>query len=100
MTAHTFSAELWRYDGEAAWYFVSLPAELADAIRHENGPLASSGFGSVKVGVRIGSSQWATSVFPDRRRGTYLLPVKKSVRLAEGLESGDPVTVELTVLDN
>ncbi len=98
MTAHAFSAELWRYEGEAGWFFLSLPIEIADAISHENGPVAST-FGSVRVSVRIGSSQWATSVFPDRARGTYVLPVKKSVRLAERLDAGDKVTVELAVLD-
>jgi hypothetical protein len=98
VTPHAFDAELWRYDGEAGWFFVSLPTELADVIRTENGPLAS-GFGSVRVAVQIGSSRWATSVFPDRGRGTYLLPVKKSVRLAEGLDAGDTIPVELSVLD-
>ena len=98
VTAHAFSAGLWQYDGEAGWFFVSLPPELADAIEEENGPPAK-GFGSVKVSVRIGSSRWATSVFPDRARGTYLLPVKKSVRLNEGLEAGDTIQVELSVLD-
>jgi hypothetical protein len=97
-TEHPFQADLWRYDGEAGWYFVSLPSGLADAIRDEHGP-PTSGFGSVKVKVRIGSSRWETSVFPDKTRGTYLLPVKKSVRLAEGLDVGDAVLVELTVLD-
>ena len=97
MTAHTFETELWRYDGEAGWFFVSLPTGLADTIRAEHGPLAR-GFGSVKVSVRLGSSQWATSVFPDATRGTYLLPVKKSVRLAEGLEAGDTLAVELRVV--
>jgi hypothetical protein len=38
VTAHAFQAELWRYDGEAGWFFISVPAELADAIQHENGP--------------------------------------------------------------
>ena len=97
LSAHTFQAELWRYDGEAGWFFVSLPTELADAIQDENGPLAK-GFGAVKVSVRIGSSRWTTSVFPDRGRGTYLLPVKKSVRLAEGLDAGDTIPIELTVV--
>jgi hypothetical protein len=97
VTAHAFQAELWRYDGEAGWYFVSLPVELADTIRTEHGPLAR-GFGAVKVLVRIGSTQWATSVFPDAARGTYLLPVKKSVRLAEGLDAGDTIPVELRVV--
>ena len=64
VTAHASSAGLWRYDGEAGWFFVSLPPDLADAIYEENGP--ARGFGSVKVSVRIGSSRWATSVFPDR----------------------------------
>jgi hypothetical protein len=48
--------------------------------------------------VRIGSTQWATSVFPDAARGTYLLPVKRSVRLAEGLDAGDTIPVELRVV--
>jgi hypothetical protein len=97
VTGYAFQTELWRYDGEAGWFFVSLPTELADTIRAENGQLAR-GFGSVRVSVRLGSSQWATSVFPDATRGTYLLPVKKSVRLAEGLDAGDTVALELTVL--
>ena len=61
VTAYAFSAGLWRYDGEAGWFCVSLPTELADAIQDENGPLAK-GFGAVKVSVRIGSSRWTTSV--------------------------------------
>ena len=97
LSAHTFQAELWRYDGEAGWFFVSLPTEFADAISDEKGPLAKR-FGAVKVSVRIGSSRWTTSVFPDRGRGTYLLPVKKSVRLAEDLDAGDTIPIELTVV--
>ena len=27
-----FSGELWRYTGKAAWYFVTLPHEVADDI--------------------------------------------------------------------
>jgi hypothetical protein len=97
VTAHAFEAELWRYEGEAGWFFLSLPTELADTIRAEHGPLAG-GFGAVKVSVRIGSSRWATSVFPDAAHGTYLLPVKKAVRLAEAIDAGDTVPVELTVV--
>jgi hypothetical protein len=37
-------------------------------------------------------------VFPDKTRG-YLLPVKKAVRRAEGLEVGDAVRVVLAVID-
>jgi hypothetical protein len=53
------------------------------------------GFGSVKVGVRIGASHWQTSVFPQKSTGGWFLPVKKAIRLAEGLSEGDVVEVEL-----
>jgi hypothetical protein len=38
-------------------------------------------------------------VFPDSKRGSYLLPVKKAVRTAEGLVEGGDVPVVLDVLD-
>jgi hypothetical protein len=30
--SYRFEAELWEHDGSAAWFFVSLPGELADDI--------------------------------------------------------------------
>ena len=54
------------------------------------------GFGSVKVAVRVGTSAWHTSVFPSQ--GKWFLPIKKPVRLAEGLAEGQPVVVELDLL--
>jgi hypothetical protein len=47
--------------------------------------------------VEAGASQWRTSVFPDAERGTFVLPVKKAVRVAEGVSEGDPLTVTLRV---
>lgn len=93
----TFTAELWRWEGNAAWHFVALPTGAADEIadRHDRG----AGFGSVRVEVSVGDTTWSTSVFPDRGRGTYLLPVKRLVREREGLDDGDPVAVRLRVLD-
>jgi len=93
---YVFSAELWQYDGPSAWYFVSLPPDIADDIRAEFGAEAA-GFGSIKVEAAVRSTQWTTSLFPDKTRGTYLLPVKKSVRVAENLEAGDMATVSLRI---
>jgi hypothetical protein len=56
------------------------------------------GFGSVKVEVRIGGSKWATSLFPRKGGEGWFLPIKKPVRLAEGLIEGDQVAVELKLL--
>lgn len=94
----SFSASVWRYDGPAAWHFVSLPAEVADEIADRVAD-RSTAFGSVRVEARIGGTTWATSLFPDTRSGTYLLPVKMAVRSAEDLTDGSAVTVHLVVPD-
>ncbi|WP_033262403.1 DUF1905 domain-containing protein [Amycolatopsis vancoresmycina] len=93
-----FAAELWEWDARRtdSWTFVSLPAEEPDDIRARHaGP--RRGFGSVRVRVTIGATNWRTSIFPDASRGAYVLPVKRAVREAEGLGVGDvcTVTVEL-----
>jgi hypothetical protein len=49
----------------------------------------------VRVHAQIGATTWATSVFPDKARGAFVLPVKAAVRKAEGLEVGDTVPVSL-----
>lgn len=94
---YRFDAELWEHRGTAAWFFVSLPDEIADDVDKRFGHL-EGGFGSLRVEVAIGSTTWRTSVFPDTKRGTYLLPVKKQVRAAEGLVEGSVCSVELTVV--
>jgi hypothetical protein len=91
---YRFSGELWEYDGEASWCFVTLPAELADNIRAEHGPSAKA-FGAISVTVTVGNTYWATSLFPDNTLGSYALPVKKAIRKAEGLELGSFVEVQL-----
>lgn len=95
--SYRFDAELWEHQGTTAWFFVSLPEELADDIDERYGHL-EAGFGSLRVEVTIGSTTWRTSVFPDTKRGTYLLPVKKQVRTAEGLADGSVCPVELMVV--
>jgi hypothetical protein len=90
-----FAAELWEWDArdDASWVFVTLPVDVGEEIRDISPP--SRGFGSVRVRVRIGGTEWRTSVFPDSRSGSYVLPMKKAVRRAEGLEIGATAEVEL-----
>jgi hypothetical protein len=90
-----FTGPVWRWNGESAWYFVTVPEAVSDDIasRVEPGP----GFGSVKVTVTVGSSTWSTSVFPDSRSGRYVLPMKAGIRRREGIDDGDEVLVELVV---
>ncbi|GAA2725507.1 DUF1905 domain-containing protein [Cellulomonas aerilata] len=96
---YTFDADLWLWQARTdSWTFVSLPTDLADELLDRAGP-AVRGFGSVRVAVTIGATSWRTSLFPDATAGTYVLPVKKAVRTAEGLAAGDTAHVRLRLVD-
>ena len=97
MVRHDFDAELWESDAMGAWVFVTVPGDISDDIRIESGP--PTGFGSVRVEVTIGTTTWRTSVFPDKSEDAYILPVKRAVRDAEGLEPGDVAGVSLVLVD-
>lgn len=93
-----FTAEVWLWDARDAWHFITVPREESEVIGSVGEPLAR-GFGSVRVAATIGSTRWQTSVFPQKSDGTYVLPLKKQVRTAEGITVGDEVDVHLEVLD-
>ena len=93
----SFTAALWPWKPEGGWFFVTLPPDAAEAVRER--PRPPRGFGSVRVRAAIGATTWTTSVFPDSGSSSYVLPVKKGVRRAEGLEDGDEVQVELDLLE-
>jgi hypothetical protein len=94
---YRFEAELWLHEGEGGWCFLAVPGHVSDDVRARTQGVRR-GFGSVRVRVTIGGTTWSTSVFPDGKRGAYLLPVKKDVRRREGLDEGDRVAVELELL--
>ena len=92
---YVFEAELWQWQARTdGWTFVSLPPGTFEEIRELAG-VQPRGFGSVRVSVRLGGSRWSTSIFPDTKSGTFVLPIKKAVKVAEGIDHGDVVTVEL-----
>ena len=92
------TASLWLWSGgQGSWHFLTVPAGQAAEIRLRN--LAErGGFGSVRVEARIGDVCWRTSVFPVKRTGEYLLPVKAEVRRRADIVAGDEVTVSLELL--
>ena len=59
--------------------------------------MVTYGWGVIPVKVRIGQTEFTTSLFP--KNGTYLVPVKVAVQKAEGLKyRGDvTLTLELTL---
>jgi hypothetical protein len=94
-----FEAELWEWDARRTetWTFVTLPADASDEIR-ERAAGPRRGFGAVRVRATVGATAWKTSIFPDSSRG-YVLPVKRAIRQAEGLEVGDTFSVTVELVD-
>ncbi|EON22606.1 MULTISPECIES: DUF1905 domain-containing protein [Nocardioides] len=98
MSDHVFHAQVWEHspDEPGSRHFLTLPADVAEDVAFEAGP--RGGFGSVRVEVTVGRSTWRTSLFPDSKAGTFVLPMKKPVRLANDLHAGDTCEVRLTLV--
>jgi len=80
----------------AGWHFLSLPQKQATEIKKQFGGKAK-GWGSLPVAVTLGKSTWRTSIFPDKRSNTYLLPLKAEVRKKEGIGAEDTVTFTIEI---
>jgi hypothetical protein len=89
-----FNGEIWYWRGPAPWFFVTVPEKQSSDLK-EISVSVTYGWGVIPVQVRIGKTDWQTSLIP--KDGHYLVPIKASVRKAENLEEGDNVTVRLEV---
>jgi hypothetical protein len=89
-----FTGKIWFWKGPAPWYFVTVPAKHSRALKAIL-TLVTYGWGMIPVDARIGKTTWYTAMFYKDER--YILPIKASVRKAEGLAKGDKVTVRLVV---
>ena len=96
--AYDFEGALYEWEGPAAWHFITVPVDISDEIAARTEGF-TTGFGSVRVHVRIGGSAWQTSLFPDAKQQAYVLPVKKAVRQAERLDAGTIARVHLELAD-
>ena len=89
-----FTGKIWFWKGPAPWFFVTVPADPSRNLKAISSSV-TYGWGVIPAHVRIGKTEWQTSLFPKEDR--YLVPIKTSVRKAEKLEKGDEVTVRLEV---
>lgn len=90
----SFAGEVWEWRGPAPYHFITVPDEQSRRLRTIAGAV-TYGWGMIPVRVRIGRTEWRTSLFP--KDGRYVLPLKDAVRSAERLATGDAPTVRLTV---
>ena len=89
-----FQGKIFFWRGPAPWFFVTVPEQPSRDLKAISS-LVTYGWGVIPVHVRIGSTEYTTSLFP--KYGRYLVPVKVSVRKAEDLQEGDTVTVRLEI---
>ena len=95
---YSFYAKIWLYSGQGSWHFASLPKDIGLEVREIAGS-AVNGFGSLRVNVILDNSVWRTSVFPDKKSGSYILPIKKSIRDENKLIDGSEAKFTITFLD-
>jgi hypothetical protein len=85
-----FNGKIWYRHGLAPRYFVAVPANQSRDLEATLG-FVTDGWGMIPAIVRIGKTEWKTSLFP--KDGRYIVPIRASVRRAENLEEDDMVTV-------
>jgi hypothetical protein len=89
-----FSGDIFQWRGPSPYFFVTIPQEESDAIKSVSREV-TYGWGVIPVMVRIGKTEFKTSLFP--REDRYLVPLKDAVRKAEKLDAGDTVTIRLYI---
>jgi len=94
---YIFKSEVWLYPGMAGWHLIGVPKKESVEIK-ENFKQVARGWGSLPVMVTIGQTTWKTSIFPDNKTSTYLLPLKMQVRKKEGIFNKDKVKVKIEIV--
>ena len=89
-----FEAEVIRFDAPGGWHAVFLPPDAAAEARFFG---RANGLGAIAVQVLIGTTRVRTSLFPDKRRDSFLLPLKADLRRCENIKVGSRISVHLTL---
>jgi hypothetical protein len=89
-----FEGEIFYWRGPAPFLFVAVPDEPSRGLKAISA-LVTYGWGVIPVHVRIGETEWKTSLFP--KEGRYLVPIRMSVQKSENLAVGDRVVVQIKV---
>ena len=89
-----FKGEIIYWRGPAPYLFVAVPEEQSRDLKAIS-TMVTYGWGVIPVHVRIGETEWKTSLFP--KEGRYLVPIRMSVQKSENLKVGDNVVIQLEI---
>ncbi len=95
---YSFKGKVWKHQGAAGWFFMTLPLRLSKTIRKTHG-LSEEGWGRLKSTASIGGCEWQTAIWFDSKAKSYLLPIKASVRKKTGVRDGSSVDVSLSLIE-
>lgn len=91
----TFDAEIWLWQGNAAWTFITVPAKLARQIQREAANPKKPG-GTIPVTAQVGYNTWKTSLSKENPRNTYA-PSRPPSAKKEQLREGQTIEVSLLI---
>ena len=87
-----FKGKIFHWRGPAPYLFVAVPDKESADIRSVS-KLVTYGWGVIPAMVKVGKTEWTTSLFP--KEGRYLVPIKMVVQKAEKLQEGDEIKLRL-----
>lgn len=87
-----FKGTIFQWRGPAPYLFVAVPEKESADIKAVS-KLVTYGWGVIPVTVKVGKTEWKTSLFP--KDGQYLVPIKMVVQKAEHLKEGDEIKLKL-----
>ncbi|MEK6628624.1 MAG: DUF1905 domain-containing protein [Bdellovibrionota bacterium] len=90
----SFRSKVWKYEGKAGWYFVTLPKPLSKKIRNAHG-LSEEAWGRLKASAQVGKIIWKTAIWYDTKAQSYLLPIKSEIRKKEAIAVGSLLNIKL-----
>ncbi len=91
---HSFISEVIYWRGPAPFFFLKAPESVAMEI-HEISKQVSYGWGVIPCDIRIGSVDFYTALIP--KDGSYLVPLKKTVRVVAAIDLGEKVEVNIRI---
>jgi hypothetical protein len=89
-----FKGRIIHWRGPAPYLFVAVPEKQSAEIKSIS-KLVTYGWGVIPVLVKVGRTEWTTSLFP--KDGRYLVPIRMSAQKAEELKEGAEIKIRLVL---
>ena len=93
---YKFSGKIWKHSADGGWFFVSLPRSISKEIR-DHLKWQEEGWGRMKAMASVNGHEWDTAIWFDKKKVTYLLPLKAEIRKKAILKLHDIVVVNILI---